>query len=102
MAVRWLTLAPGSPLSATGTAMIPNLMLSLVQLTESGHWWAKVKWGKRAANPQRGSTDILPGATGSKVVRVLFVPCADTVSGTAENTHIVDAGAVMTALRGDS
>ena len=62
----------------------------------------EAKWGKRAANPQRGSTDILPGATGSKVVRVLFVPCADTVSGTAENTHIVDAGAVMTALRGDS
>lgn len=58
----------------------------------------EAKWGKRAADPQRGSTDIPPGGAGSKVVRALFIPDADTVSGTAENTHIVDAGAVMTAL----
>lgn len=61
----------------------------------------EAKWGTRAIGPRQGSTDILPGSAGSKVIRVMFVPDADVVRRPADDTHIVDAGAVMRSLRGD-
>lgn len=61
----------------------------------------EAKWGKRAIGPRLGSADILPGSTESEVVRVIFVPEADAVPSSSSDTHIVDAGAVMRALRYD-
>lgn len=61
----------------------------------------EAKWGKRAIGPRRDSTNILPDSAESEMVRVMFVPDAEAVSGFADNTHIVDASAVMRVLRCD-
>ena len=80
----------------------PELDIVAHSVDGTGILIGEAKWGKRVANPRRGGTHLFPGAEGNERVRVLFVPDVDMVPGTADGTRVVDARAVMTALRGEN